>query len=86
MLFCQRNPQACPLIEVCDVGIPHPTESLAIGADIRTDIPKYSIHKEGVLEKVVTDVVKEWPEDSAAFLVNCSFTYDSELLQATILL
>ena len=84
MLFCQRNPQACPLIEVCDVGSPHPPESLAIGADLRTDIPKYSIYKDGVLEKVVTDVIKEWPEDSVAFLVGCSFTYDSVLLQANI--
>ena len=50
MLFCQRNPQACPLIEVCDIGTPHPIENLTIGADVRTDIPKYSIYKEEVLE------------------------------------
>ena len=40
LLFCQRNPKACPLIEVCDVGsaIPH---GVAPGADLRTDLPRY---------------------------------------------
>lgn len=39
LLFCQRNPQACPLLEVCDVGSTVPT-SLAPTADLRTDCPK----------------------------------------------
>jgi hypothetical protein len=39
LLFCQRNPKACPLIDVCDVGSPHP-HGVAKGADLRTDVPK----------------------------------------------
>mmetsp|Transcript_24848 Transcript_24848/g.69756 ORF Transcript_24848/g.69756 Transcript_24848/m.69756 type:complete len:297 (+) Transcript_24848:37-927(+) len=39
LLFCQRNPKACPLVEVCDVGSPHP-RGLALGSDLRTDVPK----------------------------------------------
>jgi hypothetical protein len=39
LLFCQRNPKCCPLIEVCDVGSPFPT-GVAMGADLRTDVPK----------------------------------------------
>lgn len=39
LLFCQRNPQACPLLEVCDVGSAVPM-SLAPTADLRTDCPK----------------------------------------------
>lgn len=39
LLFCQRNPKACPLLEVCDVGSACPT-ALAPGADLRTDCPK----------------------------------------------
>lgn len=39
LLFCQRNPKACPLIEVCDVGSPIPN-GVAPGADLRTDLPK----------------------------------------------
>lgn len=39
LLFCQRNPKACPLIEVCDVGSPY-ASGVAPGADLRTDVPK----------------------------------------------
>mmetsp|Transcript_23817 Transcript_23817/g.36043 ORF Transcript_23817/g.36043 Transcript_23817/m.36043 type:complete len:428 (-) Transcript_23817:218-1501(-) len=81
LLFCQRNKQSCPLIEVCDVGSPHPV-GVARGADLRTDIPKYSIYKNGVLEKEVTSVTDCWPVDSVAFLIGCSFTYDGAFIQA----
>jgi hypothetical protein len=39
LLFCQRNPKSCPLIEVCDVGSPFPN-GVALGADLRTDVPR----------------------------------------------
>ena len=84
MLFCQRNPKACPLVEVCDVGSSIPPESLAHGADLKTDIPKYAIYRDGILEEVVEDATNYWPEDSVAFLIGCSFTYDSALRQANI--
>lgn len=43
LLFCQRNPQACPLLEVC-TGIGKESTcpvALAPEADLRTDCPKY---------------------------------------------
>ena len=39
LLFCQRNPQSCPLIDVCDIGSPY-APGVAKGADLRTDVPK----------------------------------------------
>lgn len=84
LLFCQRNPQACPLIEVCDVGSSNPSDSFAWGADLKTDVPKYAIYRHGLLDKVVENVIDHWPEDSVAFLIGCSFTYDSALVQANI--
>lgn len=39
LLFCQRNPKSCPLIEVCDVGSSTP-HGIAPDADLRTDCPK----------------------------------------------
>jgi uncharacterized protein YcsI (UPF0317 family) len=83
LLFCQRNPKSCPLIEVCDVGSPFPN-GVAKGADLRTDIPKYAIYRDGKLEKEVTDVTDIWPENSVAFLIGCSFSYDGALLDAKI--
>ncbi|GKY96027.1 hypothetical protein MPSEU_000563200 [Mayamaea pseudoterrestris] len=83
LLFCQRNPKACPLIEVCDVGSYHPV-GVALGADLRTDLPRYAIYRNGKLEKETTDVVEEWPERSVAFLIGCSFSYDGSFLEAGI--
>lgn len=83
LLFCQRNPKSCPLIEVCDVGSPCPT-GIAPGADLRTDVPMYSIYKDGKFVEDVTDVTDHWPENSVAFLIGCSFSYDGALMNAGI--
>lgn len=83
LLFCQRNPKACPLIEVCDVGSPF-AHGVAPEADLRTDLPKYAIYRDGKVEKEVTDVTEYWPEQSVAFLIGCSFSYDGPLLDAGI--
>jgi len=83
LLFCQRNPKACPLIEVCDVGSFNPN-GVAPGADLRTDLPKYSIYRNGKLDDEVTDVTDQWPQDSVAFLIGCSFSYDGALMNAGI--
>jgi len=86
LLFCQKNPKACPLIEVCDVGSYHPRKSCSAdaSADLRTDIPKYRIYRNGQLEREVTDVIDYWPVDSVAFLIGCSFTVDAALMKAGI--
>ena len=67
LLFCQRNPRPCPLIEVTDVGSPEPV-GVAPGADLRTDIPRYRIYKDGVLADEVTDATPYWRDDLVAFL------------------
>ncbi len=42
MLFCLRNPQPCPLLEVINEGSTEPI-GLAPGSDITTDIPRCDI-------------------------------------------
>jgi len=83
LVFCQRNPKPCPLIEVTDPGNPEPA-GVAPGADLRTDVPRYRIYREGKLEAEVTDIVTEWREDFVAFLLGCSFTFEQALLQAGV--
>lgn len=83
LLFCQRNKKACPLIEVCDVGSPFP-HGVARGADLRTDVPKYAIYRDGQLDREVNDVTEYWPERSIAFLIGCSFSCDGALQEAGI--
>jgi uncharacterized protein YcsI (UPF0317 family) len=83
LLFCQRNPRPCPLLEVTDVGSTEPT-GVAPGADLRTDIPRYRIYEDGVMTREVTDVTPYWRDDLVAFLLGCSFTFEWALMDAGI--
>ena len=83
LLFCQRNPRPCPLLEVTDAGSPEPT-GVAPGADLRTDIPRYRIYEDGVMTREVTDATPYWRDDLVAFLLGCSFTFEWALMDAGI--
>lgn len=83
LLFCQRNPKPCPLLEVLDVGDSEPRE-LAPGADIRTDIPRYCVYRHGVLTEEVDDITPYWRDDLVSFLLGCSFTFEHPLIEAGI--
>jgi len=82
LLFCQRNPKSCPLIEVVDNGFS--PIGVAEGADLRTDVPMYSIYQDGKFVKDVVDATEYWPENAIAFLIGCSFSYDGALMDAGI--
>ncbi len=83
LLFAQRNPKPCPILEVTDTGSPEPRLT-APGADLRTDIPKYRIYRDGKFVQEVTDLLGVWTSDLVAFLLGCSFTFEAGLLQAGI--
>jgi uncharacterized protein YcsI (UPF0317 family) len=81
LLFCQRNPKPCPLLDVTEAGSPEP-KLCAPGADLRSDLPCYRVYRHGHLTDEPTDIAKIWQPDWIAFLVGCSFTFESALLQA----
>lgn len=83
LLFSQRNPKPCPVLDVTDPGSFEPCNA-ALGADLRKDIPRYCIYQEGKLVEEVEDVTSYWREDLVAFLLGCSFTFERGLLQAGI--
>jgi uncharacterized protein YcsI (UPF0317 family) len=83
LLFCQRNPKPCPLIEVMEAGVAEPVIT-APGADIRTDLPRYRVFRDGVLVKETDDILEEWRDDLVTFLLGCSFTFEAALLDAGI--
>ncbi|OES45130.1 putative hydro-lyase [Domibacillus iocasae] len=80
LLFCQRNPKACPLLEVTDAGSPIPRLT-APTADLRYDTPKYRIYRHGELVEEVTSLESYWQEDLVSFLIGCSFTFEHALLE-----
>ncbi|WP_026478558.1 putative hydro-lyase [Alkaliphilus transvaalensis] len=82
-LFCQRNPKPCPVLDVCEGGQYTPVITAPTG-DIRKDIPKYRIYKNGQLEKEVEDITEYWSEDMVSFLLGCSFTFENALMEAGV--
>jgi uncharacterized protein YcsI (UPF0317 family) len=79
--FCVRNPKPCPLLEVTDTGSSRPT-TLAPDADLRTDLPRYRVLREGELIDEPTDVTRYWRDDLVGFLLGCSFTFEWALAAA----
>jgi uncharacterized protein YcsI (UPF0317 family) len=83
LLFCQRNPKPCPLLEVTDPGSTEPI-AVAPGADLRTDVPRYRIYQNGQYIEEPYDLLRWWRNDLVSFLLGCSFTFEHALLQAGV--
>ena len=82
LLFAQRNPKPCPVLDVTDPGSPRTV--LAPDADLRTDVPRYRVWRDGVLDAEPTDATPYWRDDLVAFLIGCSFTFESALSEAGV--
>ncbi|HEX4214420.1 MAG TPA: putative hydro-lyase [Candidatus Dormibacteraeota bacterium] len=81
--FCLANPRPLPLVEVTAPGDPVPHRT-APGADLRTDVPRYRVYREGRVTDEAVDISDLWTDDMVAFLLGCSFTAESRLLEAGV--
>src|SRR5260370_38729169 len=66
LLFCQRNPKPCPLLDVTEPVDPEPRQA-APGADLRTDLPRYRVFKNGDMLEEPTDLNSHWRADLVGF-------------------
>ena len=80
--FCQRNPKPCPLIGMGAPGDPSLPDLGDI--DIRTDVPRYRVFRDGTLVEEPTDIRKYWTDDLVTFVLGCSFSFELPILQAGI--
>lgn len=92
LLFAQRNPKPCPVLEVLEPG-QFRAGILGGGgaqgesdplADVRTDAPGYRVWRGGELVAETPDAREFWSEDMVAFLIGCSFTFEHPLLAAGV--
>ena len=83
LLFCQRNPKPCPLLEVVESGSVEPKQ-MAKGADLRYDLPKYRVYEYGQQVAEVNDLSEFWRDDLVSFLLGCSFSFEAALIRAGI--
>jgi len=84
LLFCQRNPKPCPLVEVLEAGNPAP--QCTRNGDLRTDLPGYCIYEQGVRVSQPSDIRSVWRDDLVSFLLGCSFSFEDALMQEGIAL
>jgi uncharacterized protein YcsI (UPF0317 family) len=84
LLFCQRNPKQCPLVEVLEPGQFAP--AIAPGADLRTDLPGYRVYENGVHSASAADIGALWRGDLVSFLIGCSFSFENALIEGGIAL
>lgn len=83
LLFCQRNPKPCPLLEVVEAGKVEPVLTTP-GGDIRSDIPGYRIYENGEYVGEVESLVPHWRDDLVSFLLGCSFSFETAMTDAGI--
>ena len=81
--FCLRNPKPCPLVGVSETGDPM-LPTLGRDIDIRTDVPRYRVFRNGALEDEVPDISGLWSDDLATVALGCSFTFENALMRAGI--
>lgn len=82
LLFAQRNPKPCPILGVLDAG--QTSGQLLAGGDIRSDVPRYAVYSDGVKTDEPTDITEYWRGDLVTFIVGCSFTFETALVDAGI--
>ena len=80
LLFCVRNPKPCPILDVLEAGVFEPR--IAPGADLRRDLPRYRIFREGELKEEVHHVMEHFSKDTVSFLLGCSFSFENAMLAA----
>ena len=85
LLFCQRNPKPCPVLEVLEPGSYEPVLT-APEADIRTDIALYRVYQDGKFTAETEDIKEYWNSELVSFLLGCSFTFETALIRAGIAL
>lgn len=81
--FCQRNPKPCPLLAVSDPGDVH-LPGMGDDLDIRTDVPRYRVWKNGELVDEPDDVRAHWRDDLVSFAIGCSFSFEEALMDEGI--
>lgn len=83
--YCELNVKACPLLAVTAPG---ETAIPALGADLdlRTDVPRYRIWRDGQMVEEPTDIRTCWRDDLVTFAIGCSFSFEQALLRDGLVL
>ena len=81
--FCKQNPKPCPLLALSRPGDPS-LPALGQDIDIRHDLPRYRVFRDGKLVEEASDIESVWRPDLVTFVLGCSFTFEQPLIAAGI--
>eukprot|EP01079_Euglenida_sp_SAG-EU17-18_P001987 gene1987-473_t len=84
--FVMGNLRPCPLLYHSAEGEVS-AGPLATDSDIRTDVPRYLIYREGSPVQIVSQLNPIWdlqPDTWVTFYLGCSFGFDSALLERSV--
>lgn len=81
--FCLRNPKPCPIVGVSETGDPA-LPTLGPDIDIRHDLPRYRLYRDGRFDSDATDIAGHWRDDMVTVALGCSFTFERALMAAGI--
>lgn len=79
--FCALNAQACPLLAETAPG-ETALPGLAEDIDLRLDLPRYNVFRDGLLVEEATDLRALWQDDFVAFALGCSYSFEEALVSA----
>ncbi|KAK1250314.1 hypothetical protein MKX08_010317 [Trichoderma sp. CBMAI-0020] len=83
--FCRHESAAtgCGDAVISHIKTLRGDEILGKGSDLRRDAPRYMVYRDSKLEKShCSDVMAEWTSDHVAFLIGCSYSFETELTAA----
>lgn len=81
--YCDLNQQPCPLLATSQPGRPDLPE-LGADIDIRYDVPRYRVFRNGELVAEPTDIAALWRDDLTVAVIGCSFSFEQRLIDAGI--
>jgi uncharacterized protein YcsI (UPF0317 family) len=81
--FAQANPKPCPVLAVSEPGDPH-FPLLGDDLDIRTDLPRYRVWRDGGLVDEPRSLQHVWRSDLVSFALGCSFSFEQALVEEGI--
>ena len=79
--FCLANPKPCPILAMSEPGDPR-LPRLGADLDIRTDISRYCVFRDGEAAGEVDDLMALWRDDFVTFVLGCSFSFEQALIEA----
>ena len=83
--FCLFNPKPCPIIGMTEPGDPI-VRAAGRDVDLRTDLGRYRVWRDGVLVEEPRSIADLWTEDLVGFVIGCSLSFEHALMENGIML